>query len=626
MSPLQVEVRERFGLLPNFFDLAPETPEITANLWGMARFAYLDNPLPSLFKERLFVYVSRFCQVRYCIVRHVGFLVGLGRPSGDAQCPPETIEQVVRLIGRPLPRGDALEPHHALLETGAAQGLPESGTSAEESVFACATHVFLQTPQAARCLDALRRAVGESALQHLVLFLTFVRAAHYWTRVHPELAFEDDVKEMLVIHAALADGLLNDPEAAACDTAHVVLDELHSLRRELALREEVERARIEGARAEARATEMADASRRKTEFLAMLAHELRNPLAPIRTGLQIMRLTGTGGDAYGSAADMLERQVAQMVRLIDDLLDVSRIDRGQVELRRQPVELGSVIHHAAEANRPLCTSMRHELTTRLPDGPVYLDADPARLAQVVGNLLNNACKFTPPGGHIELECARRGGFVDIRVRDDGDGITADELPRVFELFMQADRERSHGGLGVGLSLVKNLVEMHGGTVEARSEGRDRGSEFTVRLPVLLQPQPSPQSEPTGRRAAPRRILVVDDNRDSAASLATLLEMHGHEVHIAHDGQQAVEAAARLQPEVVLLDIGLPALNGYETARRIREQRGSDGVLLVAVTGWGQDEARRLSHEAGFDAHLVKPVTLDAITNLLPDAGSLRTAG
>jgi hypothetical protein len=228
--------------------LAPDAPEITANLWGMARFAYLDNPLPSLFKERLFVYLSRFCQVRYCIARHVGFLVGLGRPSGDRHCPPEKVEQAVRLIGRPLPRGDALPPHLAVLATEATPlGLPESGTPVEEAVFACATHVFLQTPEAARCQEALRQAFGEARLQHVLLFLTFVRAAHYWTRIHPELTYEDDVEELLATHSELADRVLNDPEASACDTTTVILDELHSLRRELTHREEMERSRIERA-------------------------------------------------------------------------------------------------------------------------------------------------------------------------------------------------------------------------------------------------------------------------------------------------------------------------------------------------------------------------------------------
>ena len=619
-GPLQVEVRDRFGVLPNFFRLAPGTPEITANLWGMARFAYLDNPLPSLFKERLFVYLSRFCEIRYCIVRHVGFLVGLGRPSGDPECPPETVARVVQLISRPLPRGDALELYLPLLEMDIAPSAPpESGTPVEEAVFACAAHVFLQTPQQARCLEALRRAFGETVLQHLLLFLTFVRAAHYWTRIHPELVFEDDVREMLATHSALAEAALNDPEASTCDATQTVLDELQSLRRELALREEMERARIERAAAEARAAELCEADRRKAEFLAMLAHELRNPLAPIRNSLQIMRLTGGGDGVFGAAFEMLERQVTQMVRLIDDLLDVNRINRGHVELRREPVELSSVVGHAIEPIRPLLESMGHRLTVNLPPDPVHLDADPARLTQIVGNLLHNACKFTERGGHIELACEKRDGRVEIRVRDNGVGIAPEQLPGVFDLFTQVDRSRSQGGLGVGLSLVKNLVEMHGGTVEARSEGVGRGSEFIVRLPVLVAPPSLPPPESIRSGAPPRRVLVVDDNRDAAESLATLLKLQGHQVHTAYDGLEAVEAAARIEPDVILLDIGLPTLDGHEAARRIRQQPANRGVVLVALTGWGQAEDRNLSSEAGFNAHLVKPVTLQALAKLLVDA-------
>jgi signal transduction histidine kinase len=372
--------------------------------------------------------------------------------------------------------------------------------------------------------------------------------AHYWTRIHPELTYEDDVEELLATHSELADRVLNDPEASACDTTTVILDELHSLRRELTHREEMERSRIERARAEARTVEVVDADRRKTEFLAILAHELRNPLAPILNAVQILRITGSGSEAFASASEMLERQVAQMVRLIDDLLDLSRINRGQFELRREPVELSSVVSRAVESVRPLLVKMGHELTVTLPPDPVYLNADPARLAQIVGNLLNNACKFTERGGRIGLECQRWDAAVEIRIKDNGVGIAAEQLPGVFELFAQIDRSRSQGGLGVGLNLVKNLVEMHGGTVDVRSGGAGLGCEFTVRLAVVPMPPPPLPAQPTGRRTTPRRILVVDDNRDAAESLAALLELHGHEVQTAHDGLEAVEAAARLQPE------------------------------------------------------------------------------
>jgi PAS domain S-box-containing protein len=379
--------------------------------------------------------------------------------------------------------------------------------------------------------------------------------------------------------------------------------------------------------------DLKEADRRKTEFLAMLAHELRNPLAPIRNALQVMRLTASRGrerpenEAVASVSEMMERQVGQLVRLVDDLLDVSRISRGKIELRRERSELASIIHHAVEAARSLVQCMGHDLTITLPPQPIYLSGDSARLTQVVGNLLNNACKFTDKGGRIWLtvERASRGRErpeAVIRVRDSGIGIAAHQLPRIFDMFMQIDTslERSTSGLGIGLSLVKNLVEMHGGTVEAHSRGIGQGSEFVVRLPIPVE-TPTPTPEPTVSEPTPatiRRILVVDDNRDSAESLAMLLQLAGNETHTAHDGLEAVEAAATFKPDVVLLDIGLPKLNGYEAARRIREQLRRKGTVLVALTGWGQEEDRERSREAGFDGHMVKPVQYEALMKLLTE--------
>ena len=324
---------------------------------------------------------------------------------------------------------------------------------------------------------------------------------------------------------------------------------------------------------------------------------------------------------------MLERQVGQMVRLVDDLLDVSRISRGKIELRREQVELASCVHHAVEAARSLYQSMDHDLTVTLPPKSIYLNADPTRLAQVMGNLLNNACKFTDKGGRISLTVEvesreRQRPEAVIRVRDTGIGIAADQLSRIFDMFTQVDTslERSVSGLGIGLTLVKSLVEMHGGTVEVFSAGLGHGSEFVVRLPVSavtpeLPPKPL-QGEPEPMTG--RRILVVDDNRDSAESLAELLKLAGNETHSAHDGLEAVEAAATFRPDVVLLDIGLPKMNGYEAARKIREQPWGKAMVLVALTGWGQDEDRRKSKEAGFDGHLVKPVELAALTKVLAE--------
>ena len=381
---------------------------------------------------------------------------------------------------------------------------------------------------------------------------------------------------------------------------------------------------------------LTEGDRRKDEFLAMLAHELRNPLAPIRNGLNILRraaspASGSANEAIRSASEIVERQVVQMVRLVDDLLDVSRISRGTIELRTQRVELASVVDHAVEAIGPACEIMEHELSVSVASEPVVLNADPIRLAQALGNLLNNACKFTAKGGRISLNAGREGGEAVFRVRDSGIGIAAGNLPRIFGMFAQVDTslERSAGGLGIGLTLAKTLVVMHGGTMEARSDGLGEGSEFVMRLPIPDEPVKAPPPAPAVSASPPmtaRRILVVDDNPDSATSLAMLLQLTGNETHIAHDGLEAVDAAAAFRPDVVLLDIGLPKLNGYEAARRIREQPSGNKMVLVALTGWGQEEDRRKSSEAGFDGHLVKPVDYPALMELLAALLPARNTG
>jgi PAS domain S-box-containing protein len=369
------------------------------------------------------------------------------------------------------------------------------------------------------------------------------------------------------------------------------------------------------------AADLSEADRRKDEFLATLAHELRNPLAPIRNGLQIMRLSGDRGEAVTTARVMMERQMGQLVRLVDDLLDVSRISRGKLELRMARVELGAVINGAVETSRPLIDAGGHELELSLPKEPLFVQADVTRLGQVFSNLLNNAAKYSEQGGRIWLGAERTDGEVVVRVRDDGVGIPHEMLGRVFELFTQVDRslEKSQGGLGIGLTLVKRLVEMHGGSVEARSDGHGRGSEFIVRLP-LSQDAEEQLAPAGGDKAVPRgeglRILLADDNLDSADSLAMMLQIAGHQTRTARDGVEALELVTSFRPDVVLLDIGMPRLNGYETCRRIREQSGAEAPVLIALTGWGQDEDRRRSLEAGFDHHFVKPVDPAAIQELV----------
>jgi signal transduction histidine kinase len=365
------------------------------------------------------------------------------------------------------------------------------------------------------------------------------------------------------------------------------------------------------------AAALREMDRRKDEFLAMLAHELRNPLAPIVNVVQLMRLRSIQDAEMFWCRDVIERQTEQLTRLVDDILDVSRITQGKIKLRREPVEIADVVDRAVETARPLVNQRSHSLTVQVPAEPLHVVGDRTRLAQILGNLLNNAAKYTDEGGRIAVVVERapradgQGAEVVIRVRDSGVGIPPEMLSKVFELFTQVERtlERAQGGLGIGLALVRRLVEMHGGSVTASSDGEDRGSEFTVRLP-LLETRPLVENVPSSgdpHGQALRRVLVVDDNRDAARTMVLLLGKMGNEVAAAYDGAEAVEVASTFLPDVVLLDIGLPVMNGYEAAREIRARAGGRPITLVAVTGGGQDEDRRRSREAGFDLHIVKPV-------------------
>ncbi len=371
-----------------------------------------------------------------------------------------------------------------------------------------------------------------------------------------------------------------------------------------------------------------EADRQKDEFLAMLAHELRNPLAPIRNALQILRTPGAGPGVMEQAHRVAERQLRQLVRMVDDLLDVSRIMRGRVDLRKEPAELGAVLAAAVETAQPVLDAAGQDLVVSGPDEPVWLEADMPRLTQVVGNLLNNAAKFSPQAGRIWLSARRVGAQAEIRVRDEGAGIRPELLPRVFDLFVQDDRslERTRGGLGIGLTVARQLVELHGGTITAESAGPGQGSEFVIRLPALAATPaqavvavPGPHTP-----SASKRLLVVDDNVDAAESVAILLRLWGHEVRLAHSGPQALEAAETYRPDLVLLDIGLPGMSGYDVARRLRAQPAFQQTVLAALTGYGQEADRRTAFDAGFDLHLTKPVDLNELERLVAGAVARRT--
>lgn len=401
----------------------------------------------------------------------------------------------------------------------------------------------------------------------------------------------------------------NDMLAEIGRRAQALEESNRALQQEMAVRRDAEKALLA-------------ADRRKDEFLATLAHELRNPLAPLRNALEILRTAGGDADTLRSAREMMERQLSQLVRLVNDLLDISRITTGKMTLKKERVELRDVVNSALEAAGPLIEARQHRLTLLLPPQPVILSADFTRLAQVFLNLLNNAAKFMEAGGNITFAAELDDAELVITVADTGIGINAEMLPVIFDMFAQADRslERSQAGLGVGLTLVKHLVELHGGSIVAHSKGLGHGSQFIVRLPVVVQPEEDAaargEASVGGPAGAKFRILLADDNADFADSLALLLRALGHEVRVAYDGLAADEAATGFRPQFAFLDIGLPKLNGYELARRLRASPATRQTVLTAITGWGQEEDRRQARAAGFAHHLVKPVELPALQKIL----------
>ena len=429
-------------------------------------------------------------------------------------------------------------------------------------------------------------------------------------------------RDGVAIHVESTVSQLRDAGGQAIGHLAVIRDITERVRAEEAIRAaRTEQELIDAALRESQAR-LREADRRKDEFLATLAHELRNPLAPIRNALQIMRLTDEAA-IHENARGIIERQLQQMIHLVDDLLDVSRISQGKVELRREHADLAAVVQTAVETSRPLIDAGKHELTLRLPPpGALIVDVDVTRITQVIANLLNNAAKYTPQQGRIEIAAELANGRARISIKDSGVGIPAEMLPHLFEMFAQIDRtlERAQGGLGIGLALVKSLVELHGGSVEAYSEGQGRGSQFVVNLPLTVADAHISAHEPTSiltsRHSKNVRVLVVDDNVDSADSLSQCLRMLGYQTLTAHDGLEAVRSAESYNPDIALLDIGLPQMSGYEAARQIRARPQGGRLLLIALSGWGQEEDRRKSKAAGFDHHFVKPVNIDELTNVL----------
>jgi PAS domain S-box-containing protein len=396
------------------------------------------------------------------------------------------------------------------------------------------------------------------------------------------------------------------------------------------LRDSTERKRLEE-ELQKRNEALQEADRNKDEFLAVLAHELRNPLAPVFSALSILEQDNLPDDTRRHAREIIDRQVRQLSRLVDELLDVSRITRGKIQLKKKPVDLQAIINSAVETCRPLIDAHKHELTVVVPPEPIWLEGDPTRIEQVIVNLLNNSAKYSKDASRITLTAELAGDKTVLAVQDTGIGIAPELLPHIFDLFTQADRslERSQGGLGIGLTLVRKLVELHDGTVEAHSEGIGKGSEFVIRLPALREAPHAPLSESTtpgsARSVNPLRLLVVDDNVDAAESMSLVLTMSGHQVHQAHTGEEALQAAKEYRPDAILMDIGLPGLNGYQVAERLRETPDLRDIVLIAMTGYGQEDDRQRAKQVGFDYHLVKPADPQQLQQLLAALGKKQNA-
>jgi signal transduction histidine kinase len=587
----KAEVTERFGVLPNFFCSASSAPGLMEKMWSFAKSGYLDNPLPALFKERLFVHLSRFCETRYCIVRHVGFLIGEGKPAGDPYVLPQSIEQVLRLLKRPATSAEKLENAIIRLESQAQSwAIPEPETQLELDLFDALTILFVAPRRAARARSAITSAFGEMTFELLTAFLAFVRTAHYWTETHPTLAFEADMLAVMRHHPELARLMLDSSDAEWAQSGEALKRALADLQATAGtLRDSEERfkalvtatsnviyrmspdwsevwqvqgqgimadsarnsrnwlndyihpddhAQVTEAITEAlnakrlfelehrvkrvdgtlgwilsRAVPLVDgdgnivewfgtarditvrrsaeealreSDRRKNEFLATLAHELRNPLAPLRNGLHIAKSESMPGSLLRRTIEMMDRQLSHLVHLVNDLMDVGRISTGKIELGWERVNLRDVLARSVEACRSAIDGHGHALTVKVGVDHLTVEGDFERLTQVFSNLLSNAAKYTEPGGKIELEMIQEAEEVVVNVSDTGIGIPASELPRIFELFSQVreHRDRAEGGLGIGLSLVRKLVEMHRGSVSAMSPGAAGGSKFSVRLPLV----------------------------------------------------------------------------------------------------------------------------------------------
>jgi signal transduction histidine kinase/CheY-like chemotaxis protein len=610
-ATFEAEVIERFGILPNFFRSGSAAPELIQKLWSFVKSGYLDNPIPALFKERLFVILSRLCPIRYCVVRHVGFLLGHGRPAGDAYASTHSIIDVIRLLKQPMPWNRDMPAVYERLE-GVAEPLadwPEPWTELEDLLFTCAAVVFSEPAHGEAARLALLKALGAQRFEYLAGLLAFIRTAHYWTMLHPDIETEEDMRTLMRDHAELARLLFEDLEADRCDMGSRLFDELLALR-ELNEREELKRTKAA----------LEEKDRQKDQFIAILAHELRNPLAAIRSVADAMNLMNLDDPGLERLRAGLDRQSAVMARMLDDLLDAARIAFGKVSVTLEKLDFNNLVREIEGENEQRIRTAGIAFERELPDVPCYVRGDRIRLRQIVDNLLSNAIKFTPAPGRIAIRLRMEAGHAILRIEDSGIGFDSELAGRLFEPFVQQEQsiDRLRGGLGLGLGISRTLTKLHGGSLSGESSGIGGGAAFTLTLP-LQSSSPSAKTAQSIQepRRTEQRILLVEDNRDAADALSQLMRLMGCEVDVAYDGRSALALAVAAPPDLVLCDLGLPgAMDGYGVARTARTDPRLDATRLIAVSGYSQPKDHAAAKQAGFDRLIPKPITMDTIEALL----------
>jgi len=608
----EADVTSRFGILPNFFRSAHAAPELIEQLWGFAKAGYLDNPMPSVFKERLFVWLSRFCPMRYCIVRHVGFLLGEahGRAAGDANAQPQTLHEVITLLRRPSPWMRDMAPVYANLEAASRPDgrWPAAGSRLEDEIFACAAVMFVEPARCDSARGALIRALGLRDFEFLSGCLAFIRTAHYWTMLHPEIESEQDMLALMRGHEELARLLMEDSEADRCEMSVRTFAELESLR-ELNERQELQKAK--------QALEEKD--RQKDQFIAVLAHELRNPLSAIRTSAYALRRLHLQDERAAPLVERVDRQTTAIARMLEDLLDASRMAFGKISVHVEPFDLRAFLCEVLDEHEPHARQAGLQFDSTITEDTCYVSADRIRLRQILDNLLSNAIKFTPAGGSVKLTLAIENDTAVVSVRDSGIGFESAFSEKLFEPFVQQEqgRDRSAGGLGLGLAIAARLANLQNGSLTASSDGIGRGAQFTLTIPIVPRLDDGPRHGGPVERISPRSVLLVEDNKDLADGFAELLRLHGAQVRVAYDGPSAIKSALEAVPDIILCDLGLPGgMDGFAVARACRAEASLRRVRLVAASGYSSSGDHANAITAGFDSLMTKPITEESLRELI----------